>query len=46
MDLVYARRSPRNVLDIVVPDASAPPPLVVFIHGGAFRMGDKSDAAR
>jgi len=44
-DLVYATRSSRNVLDIAVPDASAPPPLVVFIHGGAFRMGDKRDSA-
>jgi len=45
-DLVYAKRSSRNVLDIVVPDVASPPPLVVFIHGGAFRMGDRSDGAR
>jgi acetyl esterase/lipase len=45
-DVCYADRSPRNLLDIVVPDAVTPPPLVVVIHGGAFFMGDKSDCAR
>jgi acetyl esterase/lipase len=45
-DLRYAPRSARNVLDLVVPAGSSPPPLVVFIHGGAFRMGDKTDAGR
>lgn len=45
-DLVYAERSTRNVLDIVAPDTASPPPLVVFIHGGAFRMGDKTDSGR
>lgn len=45
-DLRYADRSARNTLDIVVPAAAEPPPLVVCIHGGAFFMGDKSDTAR
>lgn len=45
-NLAYAKRSSRNVLDVVVPALDAPPPLVVFIHGGAFRMGDKGDAVR
>jgi acetyl esterase/lipase len=45
-DVRYADRSPRNVLDIVVPDAARPPPLVVVIHGGAFFIGDKTDCAR
>ena len=45
-DVRYAQISPRQVLDLVVPDATTPPPLVVFIHGGAFRMGDKSDCLR
>jgi acetyl esterase/lipase len=44
-NLVYADRSPRNVLDLVLPEGAERPPLVVFIHGGAFRMGDKSDSA-
>jgi len=42
-NLRYARRSDRNVLDVVVPRSPTKPPLVVFIHGGAFRWGDKSD---
>ena len=45
-DIRYAQTSPRQVLDLVVPDAATPPPVVVFIHGGAFRMGDKSDSLR
>lgn len=45
-DIRYAQISPRQVLDLVVPAAATPPPLVVFIHGGAFRMGDKSDSLR
>lgn len=45
-DLVYGKRSTRNVLDLAVPTAAKPPPLVVFIHGGAFRIGDKTDGVR
>ncbi len=45
-DVAYATGSPRNVLDLLVPEAVSPPPLVVFIHGGAFRMGDKTDCLR
>jgi acetyl esterase/lipase len=44
-NISYARRSNRNVLDLYVPDGAHQPPLVVFIHGGAFRMGDKKDAS-
>jgi acetyl esterase/lipase len=28
-------------LDLWVPDTPAPPPLVVWVHGGAFMMGDR-----
>lgn len=42
-EIAYATTSSRTVLDVIVPDTESPPPLVVFIHGGAFRMGDKSD---
>jgi acetyl esterase/lipase len=45
-DLRYAQRSPRNVLDLAVPQSATRPPLVVYIHGGAFRFGDKSDGLR
>ena len=42
-DIRYADRPARNVLDLMLPDGVTNPPLVVFIHGGAFRMGDKTD---
>lgn len=32
----------RNVFDIWLADSPHPTPLVVFIHGGGFRRGDKS----
>ena len=43
IDVRYAERSERNVLDLHVPRSAAKPPLVVYIHGGAFRFGDKND---
>ena len=33
---------PRNVFDIWIAESDVPAPLVVFIHGGGFRRGDKS----
>jgi acetyl esterase/lipase len=45
-DIRYAARSSRNVLDLAMPNGIPHPPLVVFIHGGAFFMGDKTDCAR
>ena len=41
-DVRYADRSERNVLDIYVPEGVNSPPLVVWIHGGAFLVGDKA----
>jgi acetyl esterase/lipase len=35
----------RNVLDLWKAKADAPTPLVVFIHGGGFRAGDKSNVS-
>ena len=32
----------RNVLDIYLPDGAGPYPFVVEIHGGAFKLGDKT----
>jgi acetyl esterase/lipase len=32
-----------NTFDIMVPESPAPAPLVVFIHGGGFVQGDKSE---
>ena len=43
-DLVYARTEGRELLlDLYLPaDAPRPMPLIVWIYGGAWRMGDKS----
>jgi acetyl esterase len=35
----------RNVLDLWKAKADKPTPLVVFIHGGGFRAGDKSQVS-
>ncbi|KAJ1897927.1 hypothetical protein LPJ71_006267 [Coemansia sp. S17] len=44
-DIAYiADDNPRHTLDIYVPDqASGSLPLVIFIHGGSWRTGDKSE---
>jgi len=43
-DLAYVTGGhPRQKLDLYVPEGDAPVPLVVYIHGGAFRAGDKGD---
>jgi acetyl esterase/lipase len=42
-NLEYARpESGPLALDLYVPDTGGPFPLIVWIHGGAFRSGDKS----
>src|SRR5687767_11042413 len=33
---------PRNVFDLWLPKTDRPAPLVLYIHGGGFRGGDKS----
>ena len=43
-DLAYVSDGhPRQKLDLYIPDDGAALPLVVWVHGGAFRMGDKAD---
>ncbi len=43
-DLAYVSGGhPRQQLDLYLPRGSGPLPLIVWIHGGAFRMGDKGD---
>jgi len=43
-DLAYVSGGhPRQVLDLYLPPGARPVPLIVWIHGGAFRMGDKGD---
>ncbi len=42
-DIAYSTSSSRQVLDIYVPTTwKWPYPVVIQIHGGAFKMGDKS----
>ena len=45
-DLAYADALPDTLLDVYRPDQEAPPsgyPAVFVIHGGGWRVGDKSD---
>ena len=42
-NLAYSAGSDRNVLDVYLPEGAANPvPVVIWVHGGAFMMGDKS----
>ncbi|MEE4194330.1 MAG: alpha/beta hydrolase [Anaerolineae bacterium] len=44
LNLAYAQRSPAQQLDLYFPEeAGGPLPVIVHIHGGAFRFGDKRD---
>jgi acetyl esterase/lipase len=46
LDLRYADTAARQLLDLYLPDTPPPPggyPLIVHIHGGAWRVGDKRD---
>ena len=36
-----ARQSRRNRLDLYVPEAATPPPVVMFVHGGSWTGGSK-----
>lgn len=45
LDIPYADLSPAEKLDIYLPEAGGGPyPVIVSIHGGAFMIGDKTDA--
>lgn len=41
-DLAYGTTSPSQKLDLYLPKGVAHPPLVIWIHGGAFVFGDKA----
>ena len=41
-ELAYGT-DPRQRLDITLPSGAGPFPVLVMVHGGAFRIGDKSD---
>jgi len=44
LDIPYASLSPSQKLDIYLPDeGNGPFPVLLFIHGGAFALGDKGD---
>jgi len=44
IDLVYATQSPAQKLDIYLPEkGDGPFPVILSIHGGAFKSGDKGD---
>lgn len=44
LDIPYAQESPNQRLDIYLPeDGDGPFPTVIFVHGGAFILGDKRD---
>jgi acetyl esterase/lipase len=46
-DLTYAEKSPAEKLDLYLPvGRGAPARLVIWIHGGAFRVGDKRSMPR
>jgi acetyl esterase/lipase len=44
-DLIYAHRSAQHRLDLYRPDSVGRCPLIVWVHGGAFRSGDKAEGA-
>lgn len=44
IDIPYATQSPAQKLDIYLPDRGEGPfPVILSIHGGAFKSGDKGD---
>src|SRR5580698_4564178 len=46
-NLAYAEKSPAEKLDLYLPAAgNAPAPLVIWIHGGGFMVGDKHSMPR
>lgn len=43
LDIAYASTSQSQKLDIYLPEGDGPFPVILSIHGGAFRAGDKGD---
>ena len=42
-DLTYAEISSAQMLDIYLPQGDGPFPLIIYVHGGAFKFGDKRE---
>ena len=40
-DLSYASNSASQTLDLILPEGEGPFPLVILLHGGGFKFGDK-----
>ena len=45
-DLRYSKKYDRSLLDLWTVDAKNPAPLVVYFHGGGFKVGDKAGFGR
>jgi acetyl esterase/lipase len=45
LGVAYASSSPTQLLDLWVPAGTGPAPLVVYVHGGAWQAGDRSEVA-
>jgi acetyl esterase/lipase len=45
LGVAYATASPTQVLDLWVPEATGPVPLVIYVHGGAWQAGDRTEVA-
>lgn len=45
-DLRYSKEYDRSVLDLWTVDSEKPAPLVVYFHGGGFKVGDKASFSR
>lgn len=44
LDLPYGNESKAQVLDLYLPEnGSKPYPVLIYIHGGGFALGDKRD---
>jgi acetyl esterase/lipase len=43
-DIAYGSDA-RQVMDVTYPASTGPAPILVMVHGGAFKVGDKSDLA-
>lgn len=41
-DLFYAAVSPAQALDLYLPAGNGPFPVLIYVHGGGFRQGDKN----